>query len=207
MNFNLRPLLAVAPLLVASVGAQTTAEPTPTPTPAKRTSVEVSGPTERISRSTSSALAAGITYQPPKPVEKKPEPTEEELEAEREKDKPANGIVRLPKYVVEGYRPPVFREKDIHTDKGMGDLAVKKYLSETGKALNAFTIPIFGMSKEAYAKMLYAEDERLKNMEDANQNVYILRKANPAAAGKFKDEVDATFIRSDGFTPTIGNTK
>jgi len=190
--------LAATPFLATSLAfAQATL---PSPPPA-RPVVDVSGPSERLSRSTTSAVSAGIPYRPPappKPVEVKPEPAED--------DTPKNGIVRLPQYIVEGDRPPVFRPRDINTKKGLGEIAVARYFNETGKALNRFTIPIFGMSKEQYALMLWEEDERLRNLKNANENVYLLRQTDPVGAAQFKREVDQTFIRRSEFSPITSGT-
>jgi hypothetical protein len=184
-------LLVMLPFSSSAVFAQAVV---PSPPP-ERPTVDVSGPSQRLSRSTIQAVAAGITYAPPKPVEKKPEP--EEVEP----DQPKNGIVRLPEYIVHGDRPPVFRPKDVNTKKGLGQIAVDKYFTETGKALNRFTIPLFGMSKEQYALMMWEEEERLKNMQNASENVYLLRQTDPAGAAQLKREVDQTFIRRSEFSP------
>jgi len=190
--------LAAIPFLPSSELYSQATAPTPPP---ERPRFEVSGPSERLSRSTTSAVAAGIPYRPPappKPVEVKPEPAGD--------DTPKNGIIRLPQYIVEGDRPPVFRPRDVNTKKGMGEIAVARYFNETGKALNRFTIPIFGMSKEQYALMMWEEDERLRNLKDANENVYLLRQTDPVGAAQFKREVDQTFIRRSEFSPITSGT-
>ncbi|MBM3873235.1 MAG: hypothetical protein FJ382_05780 [Verrucomicrobia bacterium] len=188
-------LLATLTLLAATV-LHGQAAPAAARPAGDRPKVEVSGPSERISRSTLSAVAAGITYQPPPP----PKPPEPKSAEEEEADAPKNGIVRLPEYVVQGERPPVFRERDINTRKGLGEIAVKRFLGETGKALNAYHLPLFGMSKEQYALMLYQEEERLKNMKDAGDKVSLLRETDPVAADRLKREVDQTFIRRSEFS-------
>ena len=53
--------------------------------------------------------------------------------------KPKNKIIRLPRVVVEGNRPPIFLEQEIHTAKGLADLAVKRYFNQTGLVLNRFS--------------------------------------------------------------------
>ncbi len=170
-----------------------------------RPTVEVSGPSDRVSRSTLSAVSAGITFQPPAPPA--PLPAAPEAEEQEEADAPKNGIIRLPEYVVQGERPPVFREKDVNTQKGLGEIAVKRFLGETGKALNAYHLPLFGMSKEQYALMLYEQEERLKNMREASDKVSLLRESNPVAAEQLKREVDQTFIRRSEFSTTPSSRK
>lgn len=188
--------------LVLSTGPVLLGQASPTaPRPAgDRPTVEVSGPSDRVSRSTLSAVAAGISFQPPAPPA--PKAAEEE-----EADAPKNGIVRLPEYVVQGERPPVFREKDVNTQKGLGEIAVKRFFGEAGKALNAYHLPLFGMSKEQYALMLYEQEERLKNMKDASDKVSLLRESDPIAAEQLKREVDQTFIRRSEFSTTPSSRK
>ncbi|HEY0945423.1 MAG TPA: hypothetical protein VGD81_09145 [Opitutaceae bacterium] len=143
-------------------------------------------------------------YNPPQP--KKAEAEEDaDAEAPVAPDQPKNKIIRLPKVIVEGQRPPVFTEREVNTQKGLAELAVKRYFNETGLALNRFRLPLIGMTKEQYAMMLYQEDERLRQLGEAQENVSILRQTNPAAADELQDDVNATFIRKSDFTPTSGN--
>jgi hypothetical protein len=116
-----------------------------------------------ISPEVAAALAAAAPkYTPPPP---KPEPKpESELPDMREIDKPANQIIRLPKVIVQEPRSPVFTERSISTPKGLTDIAMRRYISDADRALNRFTLPLFGTSKEARALEMYAEDERLRNM-------------------------------------------
>lgn len=196
--------------LAASTGARAQGTPPPQPAPEagdalQRPVVDVAGRSERVSRFTSAAVTAGIVFSPPPPApEKKPE---QHPDDPQNADNPRNGIVRLPKYIVEGERPPVFRERDINTAKGLGDIAVKRYLSEASKALNRYTLPFIGLTKEQYALMMYQEDERLQNLRDVNENVYILRQTDPGAADQLQREVDRTFIRRSEFVPISSGRK
>ena len=136
-------------LLAASVGAAEA--PTPQPAPQPRA----------LSPTISAALTDALPKFNPPPKRTTDEGADDDLWADL--PKPKNGIVRLPQVVVEGSRPPVFSEREIHTDKGLADLAVKRYFdSQTLLALNRYTLPIFGMGKEAYAMMMWQEDERLR---------------------------------------------
>jgi len=174
---------------------------TPVPVPASRP-VTIAGPTDRVSKSTATAVSAGITFATPVP-EKKPEPP---TPAETDADEPRNGIVRLPSYIVQEQRPPVFRDRDIYTKKGMGELALNRYFSETSKALNRYKLPFVGMSAESYARMLYEEDERLQNMQDTQEKISILRQTDPVAAEQMKKEMDQTFIRRSQFSTAPGGS-
>lgn len=164
--------------------------------------VSISGPTDKLSRTTTNAVSAGIPYNVPEPPKKEqpPEPVIDPNDA----DQPANGIIRLPSYIVTGQRPPVFRERDIHTKKGLGELAVNRYFSETAKALNKYTLPFVGMGSESYAMMMLEQDERLKNMQDAKEKISLLRQTDPVAAEQLKREVDQTFIRRSQFAEPPG---
>jgi hypothetical protein len=200
--------LTLASLAAPSGAMAQAAQPPPASEPSdapRRPVVDVTGPSERVSRFTAAAVTSGISYSPPPPApaKKSDQPPDDPHNA----DNPKNGIVRLPKYIVEGERPPVFRERDINTTKGLGDIAVKRYLSEATKALNRFTLPFIGLSKEQYALMLYQEDERLQNLKDASENVYILRQTDPGAADQLQREVDRTFIRRSEFVPVSSGRK
>jgi len=151
-----------------------------------------------VSQGVAEALAAGMPkYDPPKPVEKEPE---EEAVDMREIDQPRNKIIRLPEYVVREKKPPVFRERDIYTTKGLSELAKKRYLSQSVQALNRYTIPLFGMSAEAYALMLYAEDERLKNISELNDTAKDISLVNPENAKEIKAATRDTYGRGFDYT-------
>lgn len=113
-------------------------------------------------------------------------PTAEELEAEKnffeDLPKPKNGIIRLPTVVVEGTRPAVFTEREINTDKGLKELAVKRYFSEAGLALNKFHIPYLTKSKEEIAMLMWQEDERLRLMTDLDDQAEQARQFGDEAA-------------------------
>lgn len=187
-----RFVFSVASLALAAAAASYGQADAPT--------VTLSGPTDRLSESTTKAVAAGISFNPPKPVEKKPEPVV------APDDKPQNDIPRLPEYIVHGERPPIFRPRDIYTKKGLGEFAVNKYLSEGSKALNRFTLPLVGMGKESIAQAMYEDDVRQENLKEANQSIYILRQTDSVGADQLKKEVDQTFIRRTEFSPVSNNS-
>lgn len=130
-------------------------------------------------RGISSTLAASLAdtmpkYNPPPPKEEKDEDdgVDEDLML-----KPKNGIVRLPKVVVEGRRPPIFTERQVHTDKGLAALATQRYFSETSQALNKFHIPLLTMSQEELAMQMWKEDERLRligDLQDQSDNALLM---------------------------------
>ncbi len=204
MNFTRAVLLIPAVLLSASPGlTQASSEPAqPEGAPAREAASESSAEAQR-SRGISPSLAANLARAMPKynpPPAPKPK-TEEEIEA----DQPRNQIVRLPKVVVEGQRPPVFTERELHTKEGLAALAVARYLSELDRGvLNRYRLPFVGMSAEQRAMMMYEEDERLRNIEQARQTVYVLKQVDPEEARLLKKEADAAYIRKSEFQPTSG---
>ena len=150
----------------------------------------------------SSDVAAQLSAATPKytPAEQKPKPTPEEEQPDlRDIDKPRNGIIRLPKFVVHEKPPPILKESVVSTKKGLAEIAMRRYLSETYRALNAFTLPLFGASSEERALQMYAEDERLKNMSDLNEDARIISASDKAAGAYVKREVDKTFVRPGEF--------
>lgn len=152
-----------------------------------------------VSDDVSAAITAGLPkYNPPKPEEEKK--SEDQLVDLREVDKPRNKIIRLPGYVVKEKKPPVFTEREISTDKGLSAIALRRYFSEAGLALNSFTLPLFGIGKEAYAKMLYAEDERLKNISDLNESARNISLVNKENAKAIRQATQDTYNRDYDYT-------
>jgi len=164
--------------------------------------------TRAVSSSVAAQLAAVMPkYEPPPPAKTQEPAPESELVDMREIDRPRNEIIRLPDYIVKEPAPPVFSERAISTDKGLADIAVRRYISEVDRALNRFTIPLFGISKEKRALAMYAEDERLQNMAalaDAANTVSV----SDAAAGDYvRKEARKTYLRSSQFGYGGSNSK
>jgi hypothetical protein len=140
---------------------------------------------------------------PPKQAPKKPAAdveTEDEAEPEGtpvNPDQPRNKIIRLPRYIVEGDRPPVFRERDVFTKQALAALAMRRYLSTFDRSfLNRFDL--FG-SKEGRAMAMYYEDERLQNIADLKNAAANARQAGDKADSDYLvRETNATFLRSGG---------
>ena len=145
-----------------------------------------------VSKNVAAALAARMPkYNPPKP---EPDKVADDRDM-REVDKPRNKIIRLPEYVVRQDKPPVFRERDIYTNKGLAELAMKRYLSETSLGLNKFTIPLFGVGAEAYSLMLYQQDERLKNIAELNETADDIDRVDPENAEELREATRETYGR------------
>jgi len=134
--------------------------------PAPEIEEETPPPEPKVQRVVSASLAAALAdtmpaYNPPEP---EPEKTAEEI-AEYERK---NNIIRLPRVVVEGERPPIFTEREVNTDEGLAEIAVERYFDGAARALNTVAIPILGQSNEALAMAMWEEDERLRQMRDFN---------------------------------------
>lgn len=171
---------------IASAQETTDKEEDPSPKQSRRA----------VSKNVAAALAARMPkYSPPKPVEKKKAIDGQDM---RDIDTPRNKIIRLPEYVVRERKAPVFREQDIYTEKGLKELAAKRYFSTTNLALNKFTLPLVGIGAEAYALMLYQQDERLKNISDLNESADDVSLIDEDSAEEIRKVTRETYHRGFG---------
>lgn len=201
-------LIAIVFAGAAPIGIAQTTAPTPAPTTAANPIVQPrdqSAPTPTTPRRTrviSPEVAAQLAAATPQfaPATPKPTPTPEEEQPDlRDIDKPKNGIIRLPKVVVHEKPPPVFNEKTVSTKKGLADIAMRRYISETDRALNRLTLPIFGSSTEARALAMYEEDERLKNMADLSDSARMVSASDKAAGAYVRREATKATMREGDF--------
>lgn len=180
---------ATSPILAPSA-AEKVAPGNPPPAAPKRA--------RAISPEVSAALSAVAPKYTPPPPKPEPKPESEQVDM-REVDKPKNTIIRLPKYIVQEQKPVVFSERAITTDKGLADIAVRRYISDVDRALNRFTLPLFGSSAESRALAMYAEEERLKNMSDLRDSAIDAAKTDPAAGAYILRESRETYMRTSDF--------
>jgi len=197
-------------LLAATLGSAEPAQPAVNPPPAT-----TAAPTTPASSATNVSGKAGATTitaglpryaPPPKEAPKKPAAdveTEDEAGpdgAPLSPDQPKNKIIRLPRYIVEGDRPPVFRERDIYTKQALAAIAMRRYLSGLDRSvLNRYTLPLFGTSQEKRAMAMYDEDERLQNIADLKNSAANASKAGDKTESDYLlRETNATFLRSGG---------
>jgi hypothetical protein len=163
--------------------------------------------TRAISGEAAAALAAAAPkYTPPPPPPPPPPPEEEQVDL-RDVDKPKNTIVRLPKYIVQEKKPPVFRERDIYTPKGLAEIAMRRYSSEADRALNRWTLPFIGMTKEARALAQYEEDERLRNLNDLREAGLNAGRTDAAAGEFILRESRKTYLRTSDFGWSSGEPR
>lgn len=184
---------APSPILKPNAGEKA---PPPPPAPRRRA----------ISPEVSAALSAVSPKYTPAPPKPEPKPESEQVDM-RDVDKPKNKIIRLPKYIVQEQKPVVFSERAITTDKGLADIAVRRYISEMDRALNRFAIPFVGASLEERALFMYAEEERLKNMGELRETAIDAAKSDPAAGAYILRETRDTYMRTSDFGWNGGGPK
>lgn len=129
---------------------------------------EPNGGSAELSVQVNDAVRAGLPKFKPRPeISTDVSETEATLGVPERKNK----IIRLPRVVVEGERPPIFREQDIYTPEALKDIAVKRYFSGFSRALNRYKIPILGSGAEAYALARWWGDERLRLIDELEDQI------------------------------------
>ncbi len=150
----------------------------PTGTPANAAPAAPKKP-RAVSSEVAAIMATGLPKYnpPPKPVVK----AEEEVDS-RDVDKPKNDIPRLPSVVVRGNRVPIFRERDLNTEKGLSQMAMRHYAG--------LNIPLIGFMNRPIALQMYRDEQRLSDIDE-------LRKAasDAAMAG---DTAGSDYIKRTG---------
>jgi hypothetical protein len=212
---NRAPKALLTLMVAAAVAAGQTAAPTPTPVPAPgaETSpasgaaagdakkavladhpVPVPTPTSSFyspERSVSPEVAEALSLDMPKYSPPTPTPvTTNEPQDMREVDKPKNEIKRLPSYIVNDSRPPVFRDRDLYTKDGLVSLSYKLH--------PGLGIGNIGGLNDAPAYEIFLEDERLANIADLNDTARAIANGGDLAEGKYiLEETQDTYMRTD----------
>jgi hypothetical protein len=159
----------------------------PTPLP------DSDGVTRSVSAGVAAALSAGAPrYSPPTPA---PSPTPEVADI-KDVDKPKNGIVRLPKYVVNESRPPIFRDRDLFTGDALLDLAMKRHAG-------LYFGNIFGLNAEnkpgSPGYQMMVDDERKDNMDDLFDTAHAMAQGGDFAEGSYiLQQSQSTYMREGG---------
>jgi hypothetical protein len=149
--------------------------PSPAPGPA---------PPHAISPAVAEKLAAATPkYTPPAA----PPPQAEPAADLREADKPRNGIIRLPSYLVQEEKLPAFKERDLLTPQGRLKLAYQRH-----PGLHFGNIRIF--RNDGIALMMLEEEERLERRQEFYDLASLLPRPE---AKKAKALADEAFARSD----------
>ena len=146
-------------------------------------------PRPRLSAEITAQLTARLPVWSPPPPEKKdaapPPPADPD-------------VVQMKPVIVRGDRLPRVEEKEWLTPKARAGVLTKEYLSDFDRSfLNRFTLPLFGISKEARAQMMYEENKRLQDLHWMNDQVEQLQKLDPAEAKAMEAIRDATFTRTN----------
>lgn len=196
-------ILTLLPLLAVSLSAQAPAETTPT---LKESANSPATRRRAISPEVQAQLSAMTPKFAPPPPKPAPKP-EEDLADARELDKPRNGIIRLPTVVVQEPKNPVLNERAVNTKKGLETIAVKRYISEVDKAMNRFTLPLFGQSVQSRAMAMYAEEERLQNMGDLKDAATAAGMSDKGTGSYILREANKTYLRSSDFGWSGGGPK
>ena len=179
-------LVLVTPLLAS---AQPSASP-PQPPRLAATAPVTAETKVPVSNEVSSAVSAGIRYEP----EKREAPEAPAVVPTRSEIEERNGVVELPRYIVESPRPPDFPERSIYTARGLRELAASRYLGSFHQdILSRFRI---SRADEAYALQLYADEERRLAIADNRETAALFRDAGrPAVAESIEALGHGTFIR------------
>jgi hypothetical protein len=173
------------------------AVPPPAPTsvvaPAPTTAVETPAPTARpkVSPEIASQITSAIPVwipPPPKPVDKPrqpPPPSDPE-------------VVEMAPMIVQGNRLPRTEKMDWLTPHPKDVELVKTYITPFDRYfLNRFTLPLFGISKEERARMMYEEDKRLSDMKWINEQIDEIKLLDPAEAKTLLSVRNSTFDRKE----------
>jgi hypothetical protein len=174
--------------------AALSAHPAPKAAPAAATApTGASGADRReISSTTASHLSDGLTrFTAPK--EEKSALNQPKAAVDEEDsgggDKPRNGIIRLPDYVVSERPPPVFKQREIMTKEAIAKMMFKK-----NPGLNLFGFMPLASLNTPIALEMYDEEERLQNMADLRDAAITIRRGGDAQEGDaIKKEAQQTF--------------
>jgi hypothetical protein len=203
---NRVPTFLLSLMVAAATAAAQELTPTPTPdTGASPQAAQAQGPkitdasgivlaeksreylsavtTEEQTRSVSPGVAAALSAGMPKfsPPTPSPTPTPE-IKDMADIDKPKNGIVRLPTYVVRDSRPPIFRNRDLYTNTALIELTLKKHpglLFGNFLGLNARAEP----GSPAYQMLL--DDQRQEGMADLFDTAHAMAQGGDHSEGEY----------------------
>ena len=193
------PLLALAVIIAGPTRGQTAGGPAadPAQTPPAAATPGPAPPPPALARAVSPEVAAKLAATAPKFVPPKSD-ADQPAPDRRELDKPRNGIVRLPSYIVQEPKMRDLKERELLTPKGRLDLALKRY---PGLRFN----PLFFLgSNNGIALAMLEEEERLERMKEMADLMDLFRYSETPVSDDVKRNAQQTFIRSDGWVETGG---
>ena len=157
--------------------------------PAMANSETMSAPPRAVSPATAARINAAI---PPFSGSKSTEAASAKPADQHELDKPKNQIIRLPSYIVQEPKEPVFKERDILTPAGRLNLALKRY---PGLKFGNFWI----FNNYGKALFMLEEDYRLERQTEMIELAGLYKYSqSPADAKAMKREVQQAFMREGG---------
>ncbi|HEY1792498.1 MAG TPA: hypothetical protein VGG34_06240 [Opitutaceae bacterium] len=172
--------------------------PTPTPTPPADAAqllltpkqqpapVVQAAPDSDNVRPVSAGIAAALSEGLPKFTPPTPTPTPEP------EDKPKNGIIRLPEYIVHEKPPPIFRKRDIFTQQSLIDLEFKAHPG-------LYVGNILGLNSAA-AEQMREDEERQDDMGDLNDLAHAMSAGGDRAESQYiLKESDDTYMRGSNW--------
>jgi len=166
--------------------AATSTKETATPIVPRPAKPVVPKPRPRLSPQLTAQLSTQLPVWSPPPAEKvdqAPPPP------------PDPDVVQMAPVIVKENRLPRIDEKEWLTPKALDAVLVKEYLSDFDREiLNRYKLPLYGVSQEARARMMYEEDKRLRDLQWMNDQIDQLKKLDPQAAKEL------TKVRNDTFT-------
>jgi hypothetical protein len=131
-------------------------------------------------------LASRPKYKPP--AELSDQTADADL---RELDPPRNGIIRLPKYMVQDHRTPAFNEYEMLTPRGRLDLALKRH--------PGLKFGPLARLNHGWAMAMLAEEERLYYKASLADVASTISVTNPEDGAYIRRLADQTFMRTSGF--------
>ena len=110
---------------------------------------------------------------------------------------PDPDVVQMAPVIVQEKPLPRAGDKEWLTPKARDAALVKEYLAPLDRYfLNRFTLPLFGISKEARARMMYEEDKRLQDLKWINDQIDQGQQLDPQGAKELAKIRNDTFTRS-----------
>lgn len=170
---------AAETILAEEEAASTTlAAPTPAPAP---------GSAATRPRFTSPGTAAKIATRMPQYVA--PNPAAGPAPDLRESDRPKNTIIRLPDYIVRSENRSLPNAREVLTEQGRLDLAMKR--------LRGLRIDRVTGRNNRIALAMQAEADRLEDMAYFNELLDLVATDDPAKAKQLRAQWQQTYLRSD----------
>lgn len=204
-----RPRILVFTLFTGVVGSVAFAENAPAAVPTSETEREKNpilapatpvpprpGARRLMSDEISARLASvAPKFQPPTPTPAPPaaQPTPPEPE-----DRPKNTIIRLPRYIVEGERPPTFKQRELLTPKAKLELAYKRH-----PGLRFGSLPF--LSNDGIAREMIAEEEALERRRELAELTSLLAPTGDHEKDKqVREQVQETMSQTKSWIDTGG---